>query len=710
MNDLIYLKLDIPGWGFLFLIIVALIAIFFYYRHTIPPLIPWRRWFLGGLRSLFILAALLLLFDGTLVFVHKIVKPPVVAVLLDNSRSMQITDNGQPRSRAVQNTAQWSTQLADSFQLAFWAFGEQPRPLAPDSLTFSDNHTDIAAALETVVKALADENLAAVVLVSDGIDNTGVDPLSVASYYPVPVFSVLVGDTTVPLDVVLESVRMNPVLRKNTPTEVEVVFHHNGFAGSRARLVVTHRGKVLATARVVLGKDGLQQKAVLEITPPEAGFQRFVVKLVPLKGETQTRNNEKHVVVRVLKDRYNIVVFSGPPVFDRRALTVVSRNLPHYRFTFFTERQDGRFYEGTLRKAILDSADAVLFLGFPTARTTTRTLNTVVTAIVEQRLPVFWFINKYFNPTRLAGLYPKLPFQARSNTSFRGGVTTSVATIARYPMMLLGKSPEEAVSDWRSLPPVEIFSEVTPVDNASILLYGSNRTQQPVPVFWTVRGKSKQAVLAVADWGMWHFQLQDDPRRQQFLTHWLKDVLTWLMNREDLNPVQIRPLQNTVNLGEMVVFQGKVYDALFQEIPDAAVSIRVWNDSLNENFVARAMGNGFYRLEIPGLTVGDYHYEVVARQQEQIIGKARGQFSVVPFHLEFLRTQAQAPLLRQLSYQTGGRFYLPDHLPERLPITPHPQTYYQRREMVLMNRWHWLPLLILFLALEWFYRKRWGLL
>ncbi len=709
MDKLIYLKLDIPGWGFLFLIILALSAVFFYYRQTIPPLIPWRRWLLGSLRSFFLLAALLLIFDGTLVFVKKISKPPLIAVLLDNSRSMQVEDNGMPRWETVKKIARWIAR-ADSFQIRFWAFGEHARSLTPDSLTFTENHTDIAGALETVKRRLDDQNLVAVVLASDGIDNAGDDPLSVARQFPLPIFTVLVGDTTVPRDIILESVRMNPVIRKNTPTEVEVVFRHHGFSGARTRVMVIHGGKVLATTRVVLGKDDLQQKVMLNMTPPEAGFQRFVIRISPLKGETQMRNNEKHQVVRVLKDRYNVVVFTGPPSFDRRALGVVARQLPLFHFAFFTEKRNGDFYEGPLKRTVLDSADALIFLGYPSRNTSIATLQPIFTTVIQRRLPVFWLINKYLTTEKLQQLFPWVPFQMQKTEAFRGQVTTSIATISHQPFMLVGKSPQEAMEDWRSLPPVEIFSGFTPVNNATIYLYGANRSQQPVPAFWIVRGKNKQAVLAVADWGMWYFQLQDDPRRQQFFSIWMKNLLTWLINREDLNPVQIRPLQTSVNLGETVIFQGKVYDALFEEIPDAEVTIRIWNDSLTENYSARTLGNGFYRLEIPGLTVGDYRYEVVAKRSGQTLGKTTGKFSVIPFHLEFLRTQAQATILRQLSYLTEGEFYLPDQLPDRFPLVARSQTFYQRREVVLMNRWHWLPVLIFFLAMEWFFRKRWGLL
>ncbi len=710
MSDLFYVKLDLPGWGFLFIATVLLGVVYAYYVRTIPPLPTWRRWFLGVLRFLFFIFILLLFFNGTVVMVKKIIKPPILALLLDNSRSMEITDNGTPRAEQVQTVARQFWDSADSVQLQIFKFGEMPATTTLDSLTFDENYTDIAGGLRFVTQKLADENLVGILLVSDGIDNTGDDPIQVAARSPVPVFTVLVGDTTIPRDVVLESVRTNPVLRKNTESQAEVVFHHNGFAGQRVRVLLLHRGKVLASKQVTLGAAGLQQKVVLNFTPPQEGFQRFVVRIVPLKGEFQVKNNEKHVVVRVLKDRYNVFVFSGSPTFDRRALRIVSRNMPLFRFYFFTEKSGGQYYERNFNTALLDSAEAFLFYGFPTANTSTAHLNTIFQQIISRKLPVFWLPNRNTEPRRAGAFQHLWPFKFKTAQPFRGSISTNVAVITPYPFMYPDANPVDAVETWNALPPVEVFPGFQPPENARVLLYAGNRSRKPVPVFWITRGQFKQAVLAVANWGLWHFQLQDEPDRQAFFRQWLRNVLTWLVNREDLNPIQIKPVQKTVNVGEMVVFQGKVYDELFREVADAEVTITIWNDSLTENYTARAVGNGFYRLEVPGLTVGDYRYRVTATANGQKLGVHEGSFSVIPFHLELMHTRARADVLRAIAAKSGGRFYTVPHLPARLPVEHSPKTYFKRKEIVLLDRWYWLPFLILLVALEWFFRKRWGLL
>ncbi len=710
MNNLLYLKLDLPGWGFLLLLAAVLGLVYAYYVRTLPPLPPGRRWFLGLLRSLFFIVVLLLFFNGTLVLVQKIVKRPVIAVLMDNSRSMQIKDHGKRRADVLLQAVEQISSLSDSVEWHYFKFGENAAPMVPDSLSFTENYTDIAAGLQFIRRELADENLAGVVLVSDGIDNTGDDPIQLAANFPVPVLTVLVGDTTVPRDVVLESVRTNPVLRKNTESEAEVVFRHNGFAGRRVRILLLHGKKVLANQSVVLGADGLQQKVMLRFTPDKEGFQRYVVRISPLKGEFQAKNNEKHIVVRVLKDRYTVLVFSGSPTFDRRALTVVSHAMPLLHFRFLTEKAPGQYYESPFKADQVDSADAFILYGFPTHSTPAAHLNIIFKRILSQNIPVFWMPNRFFRPDKLQSFRKILPFSVKSLSSFRGTVSTTIAAISRYPFMYGDVSPLDAVENWKSLPPVEVFPGIQPLDNADVLLYAGNRSRSSVPIFWVTRRPIKQAILAVANWGLWHFQLQDEPQRQAFFRQWLHDVLTWLLNREDLNPVQIKPIQTTVNVGEIVAFQGKVYDELFREVPDAEITVTIWNDSLKENYTAQAIGQGFYRLEIPGLSVGDYQYRIVATRQGKQLGTRQGRFAVIPFHLELVHTRARADVLRAIAIKSRGRFYTPDRLPNKFPLNLQSRTYFNRKEMVLLDKWYWLPVLILILTLEWFFRKRWGLL
>lgn len=69
------------------------------YRRTTPPLSRGRRLLLGGLRFLALFLVLFLLFQPVLRRVLRTEEPPVLAVLIDNSRSLRLTtgDSLAPR-------------------------------------------------------------------------------------------------------------------------------------------------------------------------------------------------------------------------------------------------------------------------------------------------------------------------------------------------------------------------------------------------------------------------------------------------------------------------------------------------------------------------------------------------------------------------------------------------------------------------------------
>ena len=47
----LFLNLSLPGWVFLIFVLILVTVAVFYYRRTLPPLLPWRRGFLTVLRS-----------------------------------------------------------------------------------------------------------------------------------------------------------------------------------------------------------------------------------------------------------------------------------------------------------------------------------------------------------------------------------------------------------------------------------------------------------------------------------------------------------------------------------------------------------------------------------------------------------------------------------------------------------------------------------
>ena len=143
--------------------------------------------------------------------------------------------------------------------------------------------------------------------------------------------------------------------------------------------------------------------------------------------------------------------------------------------------------------------------------------------------------------------------------------------------------------------------------------------------------------------------------------------------------------------------------------------VELERDRERSRFSLNAVGNGRYEGAIEGLAEGDYVYRGSATVGGTSLGEDRGKFSVGQVNVEFLQTRMNKPLLEQIAYQTGGKYYDIDRAEElardlATGAKLGPKETVTTSEIELWN-WHYLAaLVILLFAVEWFLRKRSGML
>ncbi len=109
---------------------------------------------------------------------------------------------------------------------------------------------------------------------------------------------------------------------------------------------------------------------------------------------------------------------------------------------------------------------------------------------------------------------------------------------------------------------------------------------------------------------------------------------------------------------------------------------------------------------------GDYAIEVTAVRKGQLLGTARARFSVTPQDLELDNAAADPDTMESLAQATGGKSVAPEQLPDLIrELTRQSQSLEIKQETktTLWDRWPLLLALVGLLSLEWYFRKRWGL-
>src|SRR5690606_9150708 len=205
---------------------------------------------MAALRTAAILVLFFCLMRPVLVLSSVIPQQNYLGILIDDSRSMRITDDGgAPRSSFVDASfgepdAELLKALEARFQLRFFRFSDHVERMDPGgALAYDGGRTSIAPALDRVREELGALPLSGVVLVTDGAD-AGADVADVSATSlgesllalraaGVPVFPVGVGRESFDSDIELSRVSAPREALKGTSLVVDLMIAQTGYSGQK---------------------------------------------------------------------------------------------------------------------------------------------------------------------------------------------------------------------------------------------------------------------------------------------------------------------------------------------------------------------------------------------------------------------------------------------------------------------------------------------
>jgi hypothetical protein len=583
-----------------------------------------------------------------------------------------------------------------------------------DSTRFSSGRTDIAGALSEAAASLESENFRGLVLLSDGRYNAGRNPLHAADRFPVPIHTVTLGDTTSRRDVQIRRVLTNEVAYRDVALPMEVGVRHDGFGGQRVTVRVMNRGQVLGQEQVVLPQQPGETTVRLEVVPDTTGLVRYDVSVSRSRDEFTYRNNSQSVTIRVLESRQRILLLAGAPDPDLTAVRMALGTDEAMQIELMVRSPAGGYFQGPFPNPT--DFDLLVLQGYPSAGTSTADLDRLASAIQDDT-PVLFLLGPSTDLRLMQRLGPALPVQPRAIRNGRiEGVAVLSAAGRQHPIFDLASGvPADA---WTALPPLTV-TDVTwqSAPDAQILATAAIRNvplDDPVVIVRRRSGARSAALLAYGGW-RWN---NLPPSFEVYDPVWpglIGNLVQWLAAPEDDRPVRIRPAATVFEGGESVEFFGQVYDESSQPITGATVDIEVrtpTGDILP--FAMRSIGSGRYRADAGTLPEGTYTYAASASADNLDLGSDRGTFSVGALALEFRDTRADAALMRQLAIRSGGTAVFPGDVSSLADSIGASGTVVPRQRVVtssirLWHRYPFLAVIMVLLTIEWFMRKRRGL-
>ena len=167
--------------------------------------------------------------------------------------------------------------------------------------------------------------------------------------------------------------------------------------------------------------------------------------------------------------------------------------------------------------------------------------------------------------------------------------------------------------------------------------------------------------------------------------------------------------------GDPVEFIGQVYDESLNPVDGASIEIEIRSeDDTSYPYQMEPIGNGRYQLSAGSLPEGSYQYQAQANVDGTEAGIDQGTFTVGALTLEYKETTANTDVLRQIAQRSGGNFLSLDRLND-LPVALASQDQFtpifieNRQEIELWRKIGFFIAILTLLTLEWFFRKRSGM-
>lgn len=724
---------------------VGLLAYFLYFRSG-QRLATAPRLTLTALRVTLLGLLTLLLMRPVLVVSSVIPKSNAVAVLADDSRSMQLNDeNGRLRIQAVKDalapTTPFARGLEAKFKTTLYGFsGNTTKIKDPIELSANGASTDLAGALQQAVKDATANSLAAIVLVSDGGANTPRDlaaALREIRARNLPVFTVGVGGTERFKDA--EMVRLTAPRRVLTGSAVmaDALVRLSGYGNQKISIAVSEDGRALKTEQFDV-KGGESETVTVEFTPSAPGAHRYTFTLTPLDGETTTENNAQETLIEVTNDQPKVLYVEGEPRWEYGKMRQsLSKNEKNVVLVSVLRSADGKFY----RQGVEGPND--LASGFPKTTEELFAYQGLILGSIEAN---FFTYDQLRNIEQFvarrgggflalggsrafdAGKYANTPIADLLPFTLNDVVDApEMAETANYKAVLAPRGYKHAITrlaeqrdasakEWEALPPItipEVLNGLKP--GATVILEARNtKTGRSVPLLAEERyGRGRTLALTASD--TWRWRMQMDSKNQSHENFW-RQMLRYIVSTTP-RQTEVLAERDVYAAGDPVRLRGEVNDRKFEAIKDAQVTARVTKPSgagfdlpMPFNFAAESSEASDYQGEFKADEMGLYKVELTARQNGATVGTAQSSFLVTELNREFHDAAQNVELLKRVAAETGGKYFTLDRLNDLLEEL----TYLEGKNSERVSKDLWdMPinfLLIVGLAsAEWFWRKKKGL-
>ncbi len=728
-------------------------------------LTPRRRATLIGLRVVIFLSVIAGMLRPTYVYTEMKRHRATLIVLVDRSRSMSVADEFSGMTRWKRLTEEVGKalpafrDLSQDLDVKFYTFDTElaPLDLADSKFTLGDtadgSQTAIGAALDDALRKEVGHRLAGVILLSDGAQNA-LEPRDAAPQASarkladmgVPLFTITFGQegsASQRRDVAVTNLDVNPTIFVKNELIVAGLVRVSGYRDQEIPVQALYEvepGKppeVIGTQMVHATKDGEELPVRFTYIPQTIGEHKVTLRVQPQEKEQDTTNNEQATIVKVFEGGLNVLYVEGELRVEQAYLTRSLRASPDIRvvYQFLDEHRihktgkpadmADKFKPGKFDVYILGDIDSECF-----RKEDLESLRQAVERgsglIMLGGLHSFW--SGGYQDTPLKDI---LPIEATALDRFdrqtfddaireklhifptdrdKGLKMLPSPRFGDVSLMQLGP-PDSNREIWEKLPGLDganYFRNLKPAARTLAV------TPDGKPLLVAAEPGAGR-VLAFAGDSTWHWVMQGFAREHK--KFW-RQVIFWLAKKDEAEKtgVWVKLNQRQFTPRRAVEFTVGATSPQGEAMRDATFDVTaVLPDGSRRPLHVARQGNQtigtFKDTQLPG----DYTLLVKASRGGSTLGEAKGRFLIYDQDLEMENPAPRPSLMQSLAKLTlnyGGKSVAPEELtdvcawfkkqlkdlevPTEFKETPWDKPYF-------------FALVVALLSVEWFLRKKWGL-
>lgn len=590
-----------------------------------------------------------------------------------------------------------SASEADQARSANQLPGDWQSALAPSGI-----ETRMGDAIKAVLDREQGSPLAGIVIVTDGRSNAGLDPKSLilaAQNQRVPLYFVGVGSEKNPPNIQLVEVDAPKRIYPGDKFTLNALLQSSGFAGKAVTVQVTAGAKgadpstyqIEAEQTLNVTTDDELLTAQFELEPRAVGSWTYNVRLIPLAGDMDSRDDSQATEVAVIERKNRVLIFAGGPSreyqFVRNLLfrdrDVESHILLQSANKTVSQEASKILTEFPADRAALSEYDAILAFDADWTKVSDEQVKAIEQWVAEQAGGLLLVAGNVEMPKWLSrntgGERSKLLRTLSPVVLVQSGRSTSGGRIEAeksWPIKLtndgkqtdflwLSDDPATSTRLWDDFEGVYSFSGAFDLKpGAKKLAVFSDPSaadgDQNLPIYLASHFYGAGRVVYQGGGEMWRIRELGDMYFDRYYTklvRWLSGGRLLLDSDRGILLVD----RETALLGDQVTVRAVLKDKRFQPLVQSEVMATLMNPKKQTTrLILRPLGGGtqpgVYTAQFPVQIAGDYTIQL------ELDGLGSGQIlqasvkSRVPA-VEMQSAERNDALLAPLAAQTGGRYF-----------------------------------------------------